>query len=77
METLDFYIKDITKDDLDNILDLEPKEFDNLVEKLISKNDKEFMEKRNLNISSYTQEYLIKLRSMTLKKKILRVFIVT
>ena len=58
METLDFYIKDITKDDLDNILDLEPKEFDNLVEKLISENDKEFMEKRNLNISSYTQEYL-------------------
>ena len=58
VETLDFYIKDITKDDLDNILDLEPKEFDNLVEKLISKNDKEFMEKRNLNISSYTQEYL-------------------
>ena len=58
VETLDFYIKDITKDDLDNILDLEPKEFDNLVEKLISENDKEFMEKRNLNISSYTQEYL-------------------
>ena len=49
VETLDFYIKDITKDDLDNILDLEPKEFDNLVEKLISENDKEFMEKRNLN----------------------------
>ena len=58
METLDFYIKDITKDDLDNILDLEPKEFDNLIGKLISENDKEFMEKRNLNISSYTQEYL-------------------
>lgn len=58
VETLDFYIKDITKDDLDNILDLEPKEFDNLIGKLISENDKEFMEKRNLNISSYTQEYL-------------------
>ena len=58
VETLDFYIKDITKDDLDNILDLEPKEFDDLIGKLISENDKEFMEKRNLNISSYTQEYL-------------------
>ena len=50
--------ENLTQYDLNNILDLELKEFNELVQALIPENDKDFMEKRNLRISSYTQEYL-------------------
>lgn len=50
--------KNLTQYDLNNILDLELKEFNELVQALIPEDDIKFMEKRNLNISSYTQEYL-------------------
>lgn len=50
--------ENLTQYDLNNILDLELKEFNELVQALIPEDDIKFMEKRNLNISSYTQEYL-------------------
>ncbi|MDB2085240.1 hypothetical protein [Clostridium paraputrificum] len=50
--------ENLTQYDLNNILDLELKEFNELVQALIPEDDIKFMEKRNLNIYSYTQEYL-------------------
>ncbi|MDU6522124.1 hypothetical protein [Clostridium sp.] len=50
--------ENLTQYNLNNILDLELKEFNELVQALIPEDDIKFMEKRNLNISSYTQEYL-------------------
>lgn len=50
--------ENLTQYDLNNILDLELKEFNELVQALIPEDDIKFMEKRDLNISSYIQEYL-------------------